>query len=253
MDRLALDLRVADSVSHLNRPDRINLRGHDLKVLVVALLQIVADHGRDALRNRLRRYDEDPAVLHQSLGLGGGEDDIFVVRKDEYRFRMGFFDGIEHIIRAGIHGLSAFDQHIHAKSFEDIAHAVPDRDGYKSGLLLRAIFFFGLFFLFPLPGRLHFGFAEQLLLVLDAHVVDLHAAEAAVFKRFLKCLPRVVGVDMDLDDVVIRHKHQAVPDRGKERFYPLLFLFRERLFQMNDELRTVSVTDFIRADRTALA
>ena len=56
----------------------------------------------------------------------------------------------------------------------------------------------------------------QKLGVLAAHVLDLHGLKGAVGQGLLQHLAGVVGVDVDLDDLVIVHQHQGVPQGAEE-------------------------------------
>ena len=57
---------------------------------------------------------------------------------------------------------------------------------------------------------------HDLLGVLQAHVLDLDGDEGAVVDGLVQCLAGVVGVDMDLDDLLVVHQHQAVAQGVQE-------------------------------------
>ena len=88
--------------------------------------------------------------------------------------RIYFINGREHIVCARIHCLSAFDDIIHSQFTEYFVHSFSYRNSNKSYR------FSGLFFLFRFfcPCLLCCNFlcvADQLFLMLLAHIIDLHA------------------------------------------------------------------------------
>ena len=245
MDFMSVDLRIPDRVCHLarlHRPDRL---GHRFQIFLGGIAFHIAHHRGDALRHGFRRNDDDPAVLGQFLSLIGRKNDILVVRKDIDGLRVNLADRLQHIIRARIHRLSALDEAVDAESAEDLAHAVPDCDGNETGLLSGPVL---RLWLILCKGGLHFRLLEELLLMLDPHVVNFHPAEAAVFQSLLKGKSRMIRVHMNFHDVIIRDQHQTVSDGGEEGFQLLFLHFGERFFEIDDEFGAVSELDVIRAD-----
>ena len=94
-------------------------------------------------------------------------------------FRPDFGDGVQHILRAGIHGLSALDQIVRASSLKISVRPWPADTAIKpasfsgssasrSHVLLRLLF------------RKLLSVFDQFLLVLFAHIIDLHPGKSAV-------------------------------------------------------------------------
>ena len=91
--------------------------------------------------------------------------------------RIDLIDGCQHILRAGIHGLSAFYNIVHAQFPEYGVHSFPDRHGNESDGFARFLRRFLLLFLlcrFCLLRSHLFRVADQLLLMFLPHIVYLH-------------------------------------------------------------------------------
>ena len=150
---------------------------------------------------------------------------------------------LQHILRAGIHGLSALDNIIHIQSAEDLRQTVAD--GYRN----ETGFFPGLAGLRSLCGRLFLHFllsshtgslTNQLLLMLFAHVVNLHAGQAAVSQSLLNRKTGIVRVYMYLHDLIIRNYYDGITDRFEISLEGMFLLQREFLLQINDKLGAVT-------------
>ncbi|MPN37466.1 hypothetical protein SDC9_184985 [bioreactor metagenome] len=82
--------------------------------------------------------------------------------------------------------------------------------------------------------------------VLLAHVFDLHGEQRAVGEGLLQHLAGVVGVDMNLDDFVVIHQYQAVPQSVQEAPQKLGVLFG---VPRADKLGAVAEGDLLGGER----
>ena len=144
-------------------------------------------------------------LFRQSVHLLGGHDNILVVGQDEHRLRRDLIDHQKNVLGGGIHGLPAGDHAIHPKILKHGSNAVSGahRD--------RAVFLFRRSDL-----RLKLLLAHDLLRVLKAHILHLHRNEGAIGQGLLHGLAGVVRMNMDLNDLVVVHQHQAVAQLGQE-------------------------------------
>ena len=83
---------------------------------------------------------------------------------------------------------------------------------------------------------------QNLLRVLQAHILHLDGDEMAVLNGLVQSLAGVVGMHMDLDDLVVVHQHQTVAQavqEGPELFGVILIL------PANDELGAIGKGDVL--------
>ena len=102
------------------------LLGHAGLVLFCTGIRHEVDHGRNSLGNRFGGDNNNILILTKRLCLICCQDDVLIVRQNEDMIRVYLFNGIEHILGAGVHGLTALDQVIHAETLEDLTNALAD-------------------------------------------------------------------------------------------------------------------------------
>ncbi len=148
--------------------------------------------------------------MHLAVGKRDGlfrrEDDVFVVREHIHHLGGSRLDGVQDVVGGGVHGLAARDNLAAAEILEQGAEALPRGNGDKAVFLLRLHPFKG----FRLVGAL--GVDPAGVGVLYPHILHLDGFELAVFHTLRQSLARVVGVDMDLDDLLIVYHHHTVAD-----------------------------------------
>ena len=88
-----------------------------------------------------------------------------------------------------------------------------------------------------------FGQLKQLLLVFQAHVVDLHIGKRAVLQCLLDRKSGVIGMYVHLYHIVIRHHHDGIADGFQISFEIHLLFDIESLVQKDDKLRAVAEFD----------
>ena len=91
---MAVDGGVADRIGDLTGAYALGRILHRLEVLLWIHIRAEADHRCDALRDRLRRNDDDGLILDDILRLIGCEDDVLVIRKDEDRLCIDLIAGV---------------------------------------------------------------------------------------------------------------------------------------------------------------
>ena len=78
--------------------------------------------------------------------------------------------------------------------------------------------------------------------MLQAHILDFYGDKGAVFQGLLQRRTGVIGMHMDLDDLIIVHQHQTVAQFGQERTQLLRVLV---VLPGDDELRAVGKGDVL--------
>ena len=236
-------MRIPDCVSDLCCLQRMAGIRHGFQVLLRGTLRHKAHHCGDSLGDVLGGNNDDLLALCQLCRLGRCQNDVGVVRKNVDRVRVDLADGVQDILSAGIHRLSAFDHHVDADLGKDMAEsaACGDTDkavlfSFGSGGCFR---FFLLLFLRGNAGRV----LDQPLIVLLPHIVDLHAGQLSVGKTLLDREAGIIGMHMDLHEFVRRDTYDRIADGFQKCLELRLFLLRERRFKKDDELGTVSELD----------
>ena len=244
VDRLSVDCRVTNRVGDLTGLYAGNLIGHDPEILLRTHLRHEIDDCLDALRNGLGRNHHDPAGFADIAGLIGCKNDIGVVREDVYHIGIRILTRSQNIVGARIHGLSAADDVGCADAAEDLCHAVASAYGnhcirkslLRRGFLLRLFRCFLLFCQF-------LRILDQLFLMLDTHVIDLHIGQEAVAESFLNRVTRLVRVNVNLDNVIQRDKYDGITDGFQITAEFVLLLLAHLFFGVDDELGAVSELD----------
>ena len=142
-------------------------------------------------------------------GLLRRHDDVFIVGQHEHGFRRHRVHRAHDIVGRGVHGLAALHDHVHAQVGEHIFQAVARRDRDKAVLFLRR----GDHAL----GRRVRRTLDHLGGVLLAHILDFDREQRAEFQPFLQRPVRLVGMHMHLNDVVVLHHDQRIPDIAQDR------------------------------------
>ena len=208
MDLKSVDGGIAHRIGDLRGLQGCSRIFHAVQILLGIRLRHEADHRIDALRDVGGGDHDDLTVLHQIPGLFRRENDILVVRQHIDRVGIDLSHRVQHILGAGVHGLSAGDHVVDADPAEDLLQACADGNADKAvGLALTLLFLFRLALLlfirllFLLRGDLG-SILDQALMVLLAHVVDLHAGKRTVGKALLDREARIIRVHVDLDEFV---------------------------------------------------
>ena len=155
----------------------------------------------------------------------GSHDDVLVVREDKDRGSGRVLNRFQNIIGGRVHGLTAGDDVVSAQFEEEIGHAVARAHGDDTIFLLR--FRIDLFFrrrgfhifeffldLIKIIGGLGL-FAGFELLGLGDHVLDFGQLERAVFLALIQGVARHVGMDMDLENLIVVTDDKGVADTGE--------------------------------------
>ena len=198
MDVMAVEIGISCGIGDLHGFHGVQGLGHGCGILFFSSLGIEAEHSRHALRNGLAGDDHN-LLGGQGLHLLCGHDDILVVGQDKHGFRRNLVDSLQNILGAGVHGLAAGNQSIHAQIVEHILNACTDADRDNAERLFR-IRNLGS----------HLLLAHHLFGVLQTHVLDLRGDERAILQSCLQSQSGIVGMDMDLDDLIVVHQNQAV-------------------------------------------
>ena len=77
-------------------------------------------------------------------------------------------------------------------------------------------------------------------MVLLPHIVDLHPGKGAVGQSPFNGKARVIGVDMDLDHILVGDYYHTVPQGFQIALEAVLLFFPIFFFYINDKLRTVA-------------
>src|SRR5207248_11008029 len=175
---------VADSVRDLDGLHASSLGLHRLDVLRTAALRAESDYGGDALRNTMR-LDDVHLLLGQAGHLAGGQDDVSVVGQEHDLVVRHAVDCGEHVLRARVHGLAAFDDAVHAQSAKDVDQAAAGDDRHEADAVCA---------LRPAGGAL----AVEDSFVLGRHVSDVELHQLSKTAREGDHARGVVGLYVDL-------------------------------------------------------
>ncbi|MNC21674.1 hypothetical protein D3C75_696580 [compost metagenome] len=128
-------------------------------------------------------------------------------------------DRINEILRAGIHRLSAGQNGIHAEACENLRDAFTGRDGYESILrhvicrwnrrcLHAALFLRNIRKQIWHRRDIHPG--RQQIAMLLPHVKNMDLRNFAILQRQIQDLARSLGMNMDLDGLIIRNDNNGI-------------------------------------------
>ena len=81
--------------------------------------------------------------------------------------------------------------------------------------------------------------------MLQPHVVDFHIAQVSIAQSLLNRESGIVGVNMNLDKVFIRHNHKGIPDAA-EIGAELIFLCLSIFDSIDDKFCTIPEGDALR-------
>ena len=217
VDGKAVKVAVAGGVSDLGGGDGGGGVQHGLgDDLGIGLLGVGVHHGGDALGHG-GGGDDDDFLLRQTLALLSGHDDVLVVGQHEHHLAGGQVDLLEDGLGGGVHGLAAADDAVRTQvaegGFQTLAgthgqEAVPLFGGSEGDLLLGGSH--GLFVI-QIVGADGL-FAGGHIVGLDAHVLDLADLQNTVLLGLVDGVAGDVGVDVDLEGVVVFADDQAVAD-----------------------------------------
>ena len=207
LDMAAVKFAVPGGIGHRAGADGGDGALHILLVLLRLQVVVKGQHGADALGDGLCGQHHHLLVA-EGGGLLSGHDDVLVVGQDENDLRRGQVNGPQDVFGRGVHGLAAAHHVVGAQLPEQIHDALAGGHGHKAVAGDRR----GVF---PLA-HAGLGLLGHLLPVLLDHVLHLDGDELAVFQRLAQSQVGLVGVDVDLDDLVILHHHHAVADGGQK-------------------------------------
>ena len=132
----------------------------------------------------------------------GRHDDVGVVRQDDDGVGVHAPNGVEQILRRGVHGLPARHHDVDTEALENLRHARAGGDRHEpEQLVLRAFL-----------GR-------KLLIALDTlklHVVDEDFRDLAALQEVMEHLVGCVGVNVHLELGFLANAQLAVAHRGQE-------------------------------------
>ena len=211
-------------MGNLDRLHAFSLRLHGAEVLIAAPLGPKRDHRGDALGHAVR-FDDMQLLLGQPHDLLGGGDDVAVVGQQEDFVVRDRFDGREHVLRAGIHRLAAFDDRVHAQALEDLDQAAP-RDHRDEADTVGACG----------TGARRGASGLEDAAVLRRHIADVELQQLAVAPREVDHAGRVVGVHVHLDELGLTdHEHRVA-----ERFDLAADQLGVQVVALDQELRAVA-------------
>ncbi len=213
--------RIADSIGDLCALYLCDFLGHRLLIQLCILIRNKVDRCRDALRHRLGRDDNELFALGNLSRLSGCQNDVLVVRQNEYGIRIHLLHRIQNVRSARIHGLSAGNNIVNAQSAEDLRKALACADGDHADLLVRL-----------LRLRLHAllrglrrgciccsGFLlrsvllfQRLKALAGAEVRDGDLLQLSVQKRLLQDQTRIIGMELHRHRLLIAVCHDQLCD-----------------------------------------
>ncbi len=79
--------------------------------------------------------------------------------------------------------------------------------------------------------------------MLFPHVVDLHPGQGAKGQGFLDGKTRIVGVDVNLHHIIVRHHHDRIPNGLQIRLKLPLLSVPVLLLHVDDKFRAVAELD----------
>ena len=133
-----------------------------------------------------------------------GHINVFVVGKNEHNFARSCTNGFNNIFRAWVHRLPAAYDNICSEVFKNgsdtVARGNADKPVFFLGCGGNSLFLF-VFLL---------GFARRKLRMLFFHIFNFDLGKNTVFKAFGKDFARVVGMNMEFDEILIVNENAAV-------------------------------------------
>ena len=258
MDLDVVDHGITDRVGDLRCTDVGDLRRHVLGIGVRIHIGHIVDHSRNTLGNGLCRDDNDLLILSQAGCLVGRHNDVLIIRKDINGIRVDLINGLQDIIRTGVHGLAAGDDKIYAQAPEDLRNAFADSNGDKADILMGHLFryrifhrlrfrrlsgchFFGshfcvrrLFLFFRVPFAVHHD------------VLDLHTGNITIREGFLQDHTGIIGLHADFDPVAAQCAYDTVAYGVDEFHERILDLGSVLSGKMDGELFLINISrDFL--------
>ena len=151
----------------------------------------------------------------------GSHDDVAVVGQNKHGLSGDLIDPGQNTLRGGVHGLTAGNHGVAAKIPEHGGKAVAGADGQKAHGLFRGGYLVAAFSVFQfflngvqIIGALG-GLASGQRVGLRAHILNLRQLQCAVFLGFRQGRAGNVGMDMDLEGLVILADDQTVANAAE--------------------------------------
>ena len=79
--------------------------------------------------------------------------------------------------------------------------------------------------------------------MLLAHIVDFHAGKRPHAESLLNCESGIIGVDVHLHHIFRGNADNRIADGFQKRLKSLFLVIGERIFQIDNELRTITETN----------
>ena len=226
MDGVSVKVRIAGGICHHGGVDVAHGFAHGAHQALFALVGVKVQQGADALGNRAGRHDDD-LFLREGDALFCGHDDVLVVREDKNGGSRRVLHGLQDVVGGGVHGLAAGDDVVDTEFKKQVCHSLTGTDGDNAVVLFRigdvflvigsriVLLLFELFFdFFEIVGSL--GFLAGLeLLCLGDHVLNLGKLQRAVLLAFVQGVAGHVGMNVDLEDLVVIADDERVADAGQ--------------------------------------
>ncbi len=218
-DLMSVKVGIARGVGDLHGRDGVKAVRHCGSVVLRRERRVKVQHRGDALRHGLAGDDDDLPV-RQLRRLLRGENDVLIVRQDKDRLRRGLLHGTQNILRGGVHGLPTLYDLIDAEVAEHIGkpraranrdHAVLLRD-LDGGVLLRLQLLLDLFQI--VSGAR--GASGGEIVMLHPHIFDLRQLQRAVLLRLAQRVAGDIGMDMDLERLIVLADDKAVANAVEE-------------------------------------
>ena len=250
MDLFVIDLRITDCISYLTGLHILNLFLHHFCIGFRCFIRVIADHSGDTLRYGLGRHYNDLLILTQIACLVCCKNNVLVVRKDKYSICIYLLDCFQHILGAWVHSLSTLDQVVNTQLTEDLSHTVTNRYRDEAHRFSRLILllFNRFLLLFSNPG----SFFDQLLFMLQTHVINLHIGQCTISQRSLDRQSWIIRMYVYFDNFAVRHDYNRITNGLKICLELQLCLFTEFLVQHDNKLCTIAKLDLSLCLRTDL-
>ena len=151
----------------------------------------------------------------------GSHDDVAVVGQNKHGLSGDLIDPGQNTLRGGVHGLTAGNHGVAAKIPEHGGKAVAGADGQEAyglfggGYLVTAFSVFQFFLNGVQIISALGGLAGGQRVGLRAHILDLRQLQRAVFLGFRQGCTGNVGMDVDLEGLVILTDDQTVADAAE--------------------------------------
>ncbi len=246
MNLLIVNHGIPHCISNLPCCNALHFLRHNCFIFLNRDIWHIVDDRSNSLRNRLGRYHDNIFVLRELLCLICCKDNIFIIWKNKDIIRIDFLNGIEHILRTGIHGLSALDDIVNAERAENFIHALSDRNCNKSCFFMHSrrclLIWHRRRPLVWKLGTLHLPLHHvgHLLITLKTHIFYNDGRECAKTKRLLHRKSGIIGMHMDFYNLIICHNDDGIAD-GREIFFKIHLLFDIKGFiEHNQKLCTIT-------------